>query len=254
MGKSALASQWAEACAARGRPALFCSLEMSCEEIAQRMLCADSGASLFRVRSGNGNEADLMMLRSSAAGMGSIPLYLDDRPRQSVADVGAAARRVKRERGDLGMVVVDYLQLLAPDNERLKREEQVSRMTRDLKALARVLGVPMVVLAQLNRDIDKSNNFRPRLSNLRESGAIEQDADVVVFVHREEYYRPYDAEVRGQAELIIAKQRNGPTSTVKVAWHASSVKFADLRYAGDGGWGSGKDAAAGKEPEEGEFT
>jgi len=253
MGKSALASQMAESCAARGRPALFCSLEMSRKEIAQRMLCADSGASLFRVRSGHANEADVMMLRSSAGTLGSLPLYIDDRPNQSVADIGAAARRVKRDAGDLGMLVVDYLQLLTPDNDRLKREEQVARMTRQLKGMARLLGVPVIVLAQLNRDVDKSNNFRPRLSNLRESGAIEQDADVVVFVHREEYYRPNDAEVRGQAELIIAKQRNGPTSTVKVAWHASSVKFADLRYAGDGGWGSGKDAAAGQNKEE-EFT
>lgn len=246
MGKSALAAQWAEAAARRGRPVLFCSLEMSALEIGQRMLCSDSGASMFRVHSGKANEIDLSLLRQSAEVLSSLPLSIEDKPGQSVASITSAARRVLSQHGSLGLVVVDYLQLISPDDDRLRRDEQVGRMTRQLKAAARVLGCPVVVLAQLNRAVEKEKGNRPALSHLRESGAIEQDADCVVFVHREEYYRPGAPEVRGQGELIIAKQRNGPCTSVRVAWQAESLTFFDLRPPTDGGWGAGREAAAGE--------
>jgi replicative DNA helicase len=146
-----------------------------------------------------------------------------------VTEIAAAARRVRRRSEGLGLIVVDYLQLLEPDNPRDPRKEQVARMARRLKGLAREMKVPILCLSQLNRQAEDSKDHRPRLSHLRESGAIEQDADVVMFVHREEYYhRGEDAEqYAGQAELIIAKQRNGPVGEVELIWRKEFTRFED---------------------------
>src|SRR6185295_4052526 len=141
----------------------------------------------------------------------------------------ATARRLKR-RNNLGLIVIDYLQLIEPDNARDPRQEQVARIARRLKGLARELKVPVICLAQLNRQAEAAKENKPRLSHLRESGAIEQDADVVMFVHREEYYQTNEedkAAVAGQAEIIVAKQRNGPTGDIKLAWRKEHTRFVN---------------------------
>jgi len=163
------------------------------------------------------------------AELSQAPLYVDDTPSRTITEIAATARRLKR-RSNLGLVIVDYLQLIEPDNTRDPRQEQVARIARRLKGLSRELNVPLVCLAQLNRQAETSRDNRPRLSHLRESGAIEQDADVVIFVHREEYYATSDEErekVAGQAELIVAKQRNGPTGVVRLSWLKDFTKFRD---------------------------
>ncbi|MBT6723118.1 MAG: replicative DNA helicase, partial [Planctomycetaceae bacterium] len=151
-------------------------------------------------------------------------------PSRTVSEIASAARRIKRQHNDhLGLVVIDYLQLIEPDNPRDPRQEQVARIARRLKGLAREIKVPVLCLAQLNRQAEGAADHRPKLSHLRESGAIEQDADVVMFIHREEYYRRgEDAEqFAGMAEIIIAKQRNGPVGEIEVLWQKDFTRFVD---------------------------
>ena len=161
--------------------------------------------------------------------MSSAPLYVDDAPSRTVSEIAASARRIRRRQGKLGLIVVDYLQLIEPDNPRDPRQEQVAKMARRLKGLARDLSVPVLCLSQLNRQTEGTGDHRPKLSHLRESGAIEQDADVVMFIHREAYYqRGDDAEqYAGQAEIIIAKQRNGPTGEIEMLWQEDFTRFVD---------------------------
>jgi replicative DNA helicase len=160
------------------------------------------------------------------------PFFVDDSHTRSVLDIAAGARRVKRSNdGKLGLIVIDYLQLVEPENPRDPRQEQVAKITRRLKGLARELETPVLCLAQLNRQTEAAKDNRPRLAHLRESGAIEQDADVVMFVHREEYFQMTDEERRdfeGKAELIVAKQRNGPTGHVDVLWQKSFMRFVSM--------------------------
>jgi replicative DNA helicase len=171
-------------------------------------------------------------LLSNAAEISLSPLYIDDSPSRTVSEVAAVARRIsKQERNKggrpLGLIVIDYLQLLEPDNSRDPRQEQVAKIARRLKMLAREQNVPVLCLSQLNRQAEDSKDHRPRLSHLRESGAIEQDADVVMFVHREEYYlrKEEAAEVAGQAQIIIAKQRNGPIGEIDLVWERDYTRF-----------------------------
>ena len=155
-------------------------------------------------------------------------MYVDDSPSRTVTEIAAGARRIVKKEGNLGLIVIDDLQLIEPDNPRDPRQEQVAKIARRLKGLARELEVPILCLAQLNRQAEAAkDNHRPRLSHLRESGAIEQDADVVMFVHREEYYRTGEEaeEVAGQAEIIVAKQRNGPIGDVKLVWQKDYTRF-----------------------------
>ncbi len=172
----------------------------------------------------------------AASALSSAPLYIDDSPSRTVAEIGAIARRLKRQQG-LGLVIIDYLGLIEPDNSLDPRQEQVAKIARRLKALARELRVPVVCLSQLNRMTEMSKDNRPRLSHLRESGAIEQDADVVMFVHREEYYHTReDAEeknLRGLAEIIVAKQRNGPIGDVKLVWKSQFTLFSNIAQGND---------------------
>ncbi len=149
-----------------------------------------------------------------------------------MTEIAAIARRLQRKHG-LGLIVIDYLQLIEPDNPKDPRQEQVSKIARRLKVLARELKVPVICLAQLNRQAEQSRDNKPRLSHLRESGAIEQDADVVMFVHREEYYQTNEedrARVAGQAEIIIAKQRNGPVGDVKLTWLRDFTRFENASF------------------------
>jgi replicative DNA helicase len=230
MGKTALALNIAEHAALQlNRATLFVSLEMSSIELADRMLCSLAEVNGQRLRNGTISNDDRRKLVATAAEMSQSPLFVDDTPSRTMTEIAAAARRLKRK-SNLGLVVIDYLQLIEPDNPRDPRQEQVAKIARRLKGLARELRVPVLCLAQLNRQAEVTRDNRPRLSHLRESGAIEQDADVVMFIHREEYYQTTDedrAKVAGQADLIVAKQRNGPIGELKLAWLKDITRFRD---------------------------
>jgi replicative DNA helicase len=230
MGKTALAMNIAEHVALKLKlPVLFVSLEMSSIELADRMLCSVAEVNGSRLRNGTISKDDRKRLVETAAKMSDCPLFVDDSPSRTVTEIAAAARRIKRRENGLGLIVVDYLQLIEPDNALDPRQEQVAKMARRLKGLAREIEVPVLCLAQLNRQAEVAKENRPRLSHLRESGAIEQDADVVMFVHREEYYRSGDEreQYAGQAEIIIAKQRNGPIGEVDLVWRKEFTRFAN---------------------------
>jgi len=232
MGKTALAMNMAEHAALHGNVStLFVSLEMARVELAQRLLCSQGRIDANKFRSGFISAEDRKRLLEASGRLSQAPLYIDDSPSRSVTEIAACARRLQRKSG-LGLIVIDYLQLLQPDDPRDPRQEQVAKMARRLKAVARELKIPILCLAQVNRQTEVTKDNRPRLSNLRESGAIEQDADVVMFVHREEYYHTreeaQDAGIAGQGEIIIAKQRNGPTGEIKVAWFDKYTRFENL--------------------------
>lgn len=233
MGKTALAMNIAEHVAiGLQNPVLFVSLEMACLELADRLLCSSAQVNGNRLRNGTISQEDRRRLVQKSAEIGTAPLYIDDTPGRTLTEIAAVARRLKRKKG-LSLVVIDYLQLIEPDNPRDPRQEQVARIARRLKLMSRELEIPVLCLAQLNRQAEASRDNRPRLNHLRESGAIEQDADVVMFVHREEYYLSSEEEkerVRGQAEIIVAKQRNGPTNDVKLLWQQEYTRFVNLEH------------------------
>ncbi|MEN6451619.1 MAG: replicative DNA helicase [Thermoguttaceae bacterium] len=233
MGKTALATNIAEYVATKSNVAtLFVSLEMARTELAQRMLCSQGRIDASKFRSGFLSGDDRKKLVEASALLSAAPMFVDDTPFRTCTEIAASARRLKRK-SNLGLVVIDYLQLIAPDDPRDPRQEQVAKMARRLKALARELKIPVLCLAQLNRQVEASKEgHRPKLSHLRESGAIEQDADVVMFVHREEYYHTREEAMEkgilGQADVIVAKQRNGPTGDVKLAWFDKFTRFENL--------------------------
>ncbi len=232
MGKTALATNIADHVSVEANlGTLFVSLEMSRLELAQRMLCARGEINGSKFRAGYLSGEDRDKLVQASARLSKAPLYVDDTPSRTISEIAACARRLKRKTG-LKLIVIDYLQLIEPDNAKDPRQEQVAKIARRLKGLARELRVPVLCLAQLNRQAEATKDNRPRLSHLRESGAIEQDADVVMFVHREEYYHSHEEAVEqdlvGKADLMIAKQRNGPTGDVKLCWFQEYTKFKDL--------------------------
>lgn len=230
MGKTAFAMNVAEAVSFGQRvPVLFVSLEMSALELTDRLLCSVARVSGHRVRAGSISQEDRIKLVTKAAELSEAPLYVDDSPSRTVTEIAAAARRIKRRLGNLGLIVIDYLQLIEPDNSSDPRQEQVAKIARRLKGMARELKVPVMCLAQLNRQTEASKDNIPRLSHLRESGAIEQDADVVMFVHREEYYQRGEDQQRvaGKAQIILAKQRNGPVGDVELDWLKDFTRFQD---------------------------
>ncbi|MDH3716735.1 MAG: replicative DNA helicase [Planctomycetota bacterium] len=237
MGKTAFAANIAEHVAVEeNQPTLFVSLEMSRLELAQRMMCSLGEINGEKFRSGFLSGTDHKKLIEVSATLGKSPLFIDDTPTRTVTEIIATARRLKRRHDSLGLVVIDYLQLIQPDNPADPRQEQVAKMARRLKAMSRELAVPVLCLAQLNRQTEMSRDNRPKLSHLRESGAIEQDADVVMMIHRDEYYlSPQEREgmrsganpnsCLGEADVIIAKQRNGPTGDVKLHWFQQFTRF-----------------------------
>ena len=228
MGKTALAMNIAEHVVMQLQvPVLFISLEMSALELADRLLCSVAEVNGHRLRNGTITKEERARLRDSSSELSKVPLFIDDSPSRTMTEIGANARRLKR-RQNLGLIVIDYLQLIEPDNARDPRQEQVAKIARRLKGLARELDVPVLCLAQLNRQVESTRDNKPQLSHLRESGAIEQDADVVMFVHREEYYQSNEEDrdrVRGEADLLIRKQRNGPTGDVKLTWLHDFTRF-----------------------------
>ena len=233
MGKTAFAMNIAEHVTMQARVAtLFVSLEMSALELGDRMLCSCARVNGHRLRNGTISNDDRRKLVEKAAEISQAPLFVDDSPSRTMTEIAATARRLKRKEG-LGLIIIDYLQLIEPDNARDPRQEQVARIARRLKGMARELKVPVICLAQLNRQAEASKENKPRLSHLRESCAIEQDADVVMFVHREEYYQTNEedrARCAGQAEIIISKQRNGPIGDVKLAWRHDFTRFEDMAH------------------------
>ena len=234
MGKTAFAMNIAEHVAFIGKlPVLFVSLEMACVELVDRLLCSAAQVNGHRLRNGTISKEDRQRLVQKMGEISQAPLFIDDTPGRTLTEIAAVARRLKRKEAGLSLIVIDYLQLIEPDNPRDPRQEQVARIARRLKMMARELEVPVLCLAQLNRQAEASRDNRPRLNHLRESGAIEQDADVVMFVHREEYYQSTEEDkerVKGKAEIIVAKQRNGPTNDVELLWQQDYTRFVNLEH------------------------
>jgi replicative DNA helicase len=232
MGKTALALNMVEHIAIDVRvPTLFVSLEMSAMELADRLLCSRARIDSHRLRNGHLSKEESMKLIATSTDISTAPLYIDDSASRNMTEIAASARRLKRQE-DLGLIVIDYLQLIDADNPKDSRQEQVARISRRLKGLARELNIPVMVLAQLNRQVEATGSHKPQLSHLRESGAIEQDADVVMFIHREEYYKTSDEErqeVKGQADLMIKKHRNGRTGDVKLTWLHEFTRFENFQ-------------------------
>ena len=210
--------------------ALF-SLEMGAEQLAMRLLSSEGHVNLKELRGGSPSTADFSRLMESADRLSSARIYIDDTPAVSLAEVRARCRRLALA-DNLDLVVIDYIQLMRARSSKVNREQQISEISRGLKALAKELKVPVVCLSQLNRSLESRQDKRPMLSDLRESGAIEQDADVIVFLYRDEYYHP-DSEDKGVTEVIVGKQRNGPTDTARVAFIDKYAKFANLAPGGD---------------------
>ena len=223
MGKTAFVCNVAANVALkRNKGVLIFSLEQSKLELAERFLCLHSKINGHDLRAGNLDDEQRKLLMQGSSELSDIPLYLDDQPGRTMPQMSAISRRLKRT-SDLGLIVVDYLQLIEPDDKRQPREQQIAQITRRLKHLSKELDVPIIALAQLNRGVELREDKRPRLADLRESGAIEQDADLVMFLHRPEAYDPEDNP--GVAEVIVAKHRSGPTGIVRLTWQKEYMRF-----------------------------
>ncbi len=226
MGKSALMMNIVQYSSVREKvPSVVFSLEMSKEQLSQRLLCAEALIDSHRLRVGDISEDEWVKLARAMGPLAQAPIFIDDTPAISITEMRAKCRRLKIEH-NLGLVVIDYLQLMQGKGNYDSRQQEISDISRSLKALARELNVPVIALSQLSRAPEMRADHRPILSDLRESGAIEQDADVVMFLYRDEYYHP-DTEKKNIGELIIAKQRNGPTGVVELVWLGQYTKFAN---------------------------
>jgi replicative DNA helicase len=227
LGKTTLALDIARSAAVKhGLATVMFSLEMNRDEITMRLLSAEARVPLQAMRTGQMSEDDWTRLNRRMGDVSAAPLFLDDSPRMSMMEIRAKCRRLK-QRHDLRLVIVDYLQLMTSPKRVENRQQEVSDMSRSLKLLAKELEVPVIVVSQLNRGPEQRNDKRPLLSDLRESGAIEQDSDVVILLHREDAYEQ-ETPRAGEADLIVAKHRNGPTSTVTVAFQGHYSRFVDM--------------------------
>jgi replicative DNA helicase len=241
MGKTALVCNIAEGvCRHENKGVLVFSLEQSRLELAERFLCISAKINGHNLRAGNlsHDERDRMMAASSD--LSGLPMYIDDQPGKTVPQMGALARRIHRK-SPLGLIIIDYLQLIEPEDKGVPREQQIAQITRRIKFLCKELDVPTIALAQLNRGVELREDKRPKLADLRESGAIEQDADLVMFLHRPDAYDPEDRP--GEAEVVIAKHRSGPTGIVRLVWRKEFMRFEnytssanpDFPISGEGG-------------------
>lgn len=229
MGKSAFVSSVCEHIGILSKkPIAFFSLEMSKEQLVQRMLCSHARVNAQSVRTGYLSHQDWPKLTAAAGKLSEAQIFIDDSPSLSALELRAKARRLKAQH-NIELVVVDYLQLMQGLGRPESRQQEISEISRSLKALARELRVPVIAVSQLSRAVESRTGNRPQLSDLRESGAIEQDADVVVFLFREEYYHPTD-ENRNKAEAIIAKQRNGPTGTLELVFLKELTRFENPEF------------------------
>ncbi|GAW32564.1 replicative DNA helicase [Carboxydocella sp. JDF658] len=231
MGKTSFCLNIAQHAAIKaGIPVAIFSLEMSKEQLVQRMLCSEAMVDQHRLRTGQLTEQDWPRLVRAVGPMAQAPIFIDDTVGISVLEMRAKCRRLKAEHG-LGLVIIDYLQLMQGSRRSESRQQEISEISRALKGLARELNVPVIALSQLSRAVEQTHDKRPNLSHLRESGAIEQDADIVSFIYREEYYNP-DTEKKGIAEIIIAKHRNGPVGSVELGFLNEFTKFVNLERQG----------------------
>lgn len=232
MGKTAFALNVAQHAAIHASiPSLVFSLESAKEQLVERMLCAEARVDSQKLRTGFLSEEDWSHLTDAAGILAETPVYIDDTPNISVMELRAKARRLKAEK-DIKMVLVDYLQLMAGDRRMENRQQQISEISRSLKALAKELNIPVIAISQLSRAVEQRENKRPRLSDLRESGAIEQDADLVLSLYREHYYSHRD-EDEGVAELIINKQRRGPVDKIKLTFISEYTRFENPEFGRD---------------------
>lgn len=229
MGKTALAINIAQNASIKtGIPVAIYSLEMSREQLTLRMLASEARVDSQRLRKGFLGETDWPKLTTAAGTLSDAAIFIDDTPAISVLEMKAKARRLKAEKG-LGLIVLDYLQLMRGRDASMPREQEISEISRSLKSLAKELNVPVVALSQLNRQVEARTDKRPQMADLRESGAIEQDADVILFIYRDEVYnKSEDSPEKGLAEIIIGKQRNGPTGKVKLSFLKDYTRFENL--------------------------
>ncbi len=242
MGKTAFALNIVANVAIKSKvPVAMFSLEMSREQLVQRMMCAEAEVDSQRLRSGNMQSKDWNKLATVMEKFSDVPIYIDDTAGCTLTDIRAKCRRLAMEVKDLGLVVIDYLQLINSSSSSNDRNQEISAISRGLKILARELNVPIIALSQLSRKVEERGDKRPMLSDLRDSGAIEQDADIVMFIHREDYYnkdkKDEDGEVqeinqkadsKGKADIIIAKQRNGPVGDLQLLFQSNITKFKNM--------------------------
>ena len=230
MGKTAFVLNIAQYVAfKKNLPVVMFSLEMSKEQLVNRMFSLESSVDAQKLRTGQLNDQDWERLIEGAGVIGKSKLVIDDTPGISVSELRSKCRKLKLEHG-ISMVIIDYLQLMSGSGRTDSRQQEISDISRALKSIARELNVPVLALSQLSRAVEQRPDHRPMLSDLRESGAIEQDADVVMFIYRDDYYN-HDTDRKGVSEIIIAKQRNGPIGTVELAWLPEYTKFANLERA-----------------------
>lgn len=227
MGKTSFALNLVSHAAMSGAPVLFFSLEMGHLEITQRLLCAEARVDAGRLRNGGLHDTDWPKINHAIGKLGEAPIFIDDNPNCTVMDVRAKARRLKASPGGVGLIVIDYLQLMTGRPGAESRQVEVSEMSRGLKILARELQVPVIALSQLSRSLESRVDKRPTLADLRESGSLEQDADVVMFLYRDEVYNQESPD-KGTAEIIVAKHRNGPVGTVQLAFIDRYTRFANM--------------------------
>ncbi|MGL4799476.1 MAG: replicative DNA helicase [Cellulosilyticaceae bacterium] len=227
MGKTAFSLNVIQSAAIKNKKkvAVF-SLEMSKDQLVNRMLCAEAMVDAQKVRTGNLEPQDWDRIAKAIPTIAAADIFIDDTPGISVMEMRAKCRRLKLEKG-LDLIMIDYLQLMSGNGKTDSRQQEISEISRSLKAIAREMSAPVIALSQLSRACETRADHRPMLSDLRESGAIEQDADVVMFLYRDEYYNP-DTDKKNIGEVIIAKQRNGPTGTVELVWLGQYTKFANM--------------------------
>lgn len=232
MGKTAFALNLARNVAVdQGKGVAVFSLEMSKEDLVQRMLCSEARVDSHRLRQGQLQTAEWSKLTAACAPLYTAPIYIDDTASVNMMEIRAKARRLKAKDKNLGLIVIDYLQLMMGDTSAENRQQEVSRISRSLKIMARDLSVPVLALSQLSRQVEQRAGNRPMLSDLRESGSLEQDADVVIFIYRDEVYNRKSTEI-GTAEIIVGKQRNGPVNHCKLAFTQNYTRFSNLSGTG----------------------
>jgi replicative DNA helicase len=240
MGKTALALNIAEHVALHpsvSLPVAIFSMEMSASQLAMRMLSSMARVDQSKLRTGRLDNEEWANLTDAIGKLNEARIYVDETAALNALELRARARRMKREYGKLGLVVVDYLQLMSATSQGENRATEISEVSRSLKALAKELDVPVIALSQLSRAVEQRNDRRPLMSDLRESGAIEQDADLILFIYREEVYAPEKEDARGRAEVIIGKQRNGPIGTIALTFMGQFTRFANaLAFEGGGQW------------------
>ena len=230
MGKTAFVLNVAEyACLKSEVPLAIFSLEMTKEQLVNRLLAMEAKVDAQKMRTGNLTDEDWASLIESGGELGMSKMIIDDTPGITISELRSKCRKYKAEQ-DIGMVIIDYLQLMSGNGRTDSRQQEISEISRSLKSLARELNVPVIALSQLSRAVESRPDKRPMLSDLRESGAIEQDADVVMFIYRDEYYNKEKSEKKGIAEVIIGKQRNGPLGTVELVWLPEYTRFVNMEH------------------------